>query len=82
MQPQGKINVLFYSLDLFDINISINPQGIILNKHFFRFTGAKLQEMRNAFGLFDRDGDGSISLKVIIGLLKMLFKCGLRSWPR
>ena len=29
-----------------------------------RFSGAKLQEMRAAFGLFDRDGDGTISVKV------------------
>ena len=29
-----------------------------------RFSAAKMNEMRNAFSLFDRDGDGSISAKV------------------
>ena len=29
-----------------------------------RFSQAKIQEMRNAFGLFDRDGDGTINAKV------------------
>ena len=29
-----------------------------------RFSASKMNEMRNAFSLFDRDGDGSISAKV------------------
>ena len=28
-----------------------------------RFNAAKMNEMRNAFSLFDRDGDGTISAK-------------------
>jgi len=37
-----------------------------------RFSGAKLQEMRAAFGLFDRDGDGTISVKELGAVLKTM----------
>ena len=34
-----------------------------------RFSAAKMNEMRNAFSLFDRDGDGTISAKARIASL-------------
>ena len=46
-----------------------------------RFTAAKMNEMRNAFSLFDRDGDGSISAKVrpeAREMFSVMMSC--RSW--
>ncbi|XP_023341924.1 calmodulin [Eurytemora carolleeae] len=37
-----------------------------------RFSGAKLAEMKNAFSLFDRDGDGTISTKELASVFKSL----------
>ena len=46
-----------------------------------RFSGAKLQEMRAAFGLFDRDGDGTISVKVNYpSSFLVLFLQNIRFW--
>ena len=37
-----------------------------------RFSQAKIQEMRNAFGLFDRDGDGTINAKELGAVMKTM----------
>ena len=37
-----------------------------------RFSAAKMNELRNAFSLFDRDGDGSISAKELGSVMKTM----------
>ena len=37
-----------------------------------RFSAAKIQEMRNAFGLFDRDRDGTINAKELGAVMKTM----------